>query len=79
MCARPGDCHLKPPLPSTMPTDLLGTPPRGDMDRRMRTKKSEEEPGSHSAWDSTHTQIQCFLEKQRRKETEAVNIISFYI
>lgn len=78
MCARPGDCHRKPPLQSTMPTDLLGIPPRGDVGRRMRTKKPEE-PGSHSGWDSIHTQIQCFLEKQRGKETEAVNIISFYI
>lgn len=77
MCARPGDRRLKPSLPSTMPTDLLGPPPTGDVGRRMRTKKPEE-PGSHSGWVSIYTQIQCFLEKQKGKETEVVNI-SFYM
>lgn len=78
MCTRPGGYHLRPPLPPTMPADLLGTPPLGDMVKRMRTKKPEE-PGSHSGWDSIHTQVQCFLEMQRGKETEIVNVISFYI
>lgn len=76
MCARPGDCHLKPPLPSTMPTDLLGISPTGDVGRRTRTKKPEEEPGSQSGWDSIHTQFQRSLDKQSGKEAEVVNVIS---
>lgn len=30
-----GDCYVKPPLPGTRPTHLLGSLPRGQVGRRM--------------------------------------------
>lgn len=51
-----------------MTTDLLGTPPRGDVGRRMRTKKPEEEPGSRSGGIQFPSQIQCFREETGERD-----------